>query len=945
MARAAPRAPSHNAYRGALGRTQTALVHVTTPAGDLLAAQVHTTVDAVADAELVERLHADELNVVRIEGGEPVRVHVPVVYHDAAAELMVLVLGEAHRHRELEERIALYQRMIADGAPVPGYAKEFGVVFGGAGLRSYVERRAQDAVDRTSLEKRTRDVERRATELETARAEIEKTRAEVEKSAGELAKSAGEVAKSRAELDKSRVELETSHAELERIRAEQRARVIAAAQLADRTVSMPAPTAPTDSGDRTVNMLAPTAPVVDRGSPPGGSTAEGRSGLIDREDLATRPIGLRNEASVAQPAPRAQSEGDNFEGIATGVMDMPPQHPAGELKFDEEPTGQSIVPPGSDPLTTETMDLGIGPTDASIPTTPAFAIEGGNVRLLLVADDQIARGFGGNLDVRVLLHRTQHYPLIAIVIGPPPAMRVPSLTQLAVLVLDIANDHDRMVLAQLARKFELTVELFARGKKLRRVRLVAPLAENVAYILRAADDHMRGVMHDGELSPGKAREVLAAPGYDLLGTDHPDTPEFRDDKLAQLESAQHLRRAVAMARRYARPSREDYLVCTRGFPLPRWRELRRHVLESAVAWGLWMGPELAQVAVSEGLARSRRDLIGKLDQGFELLRRNETAFDIDSDAAEDNQKALADEARALGVELKKKNGPILSDELPTISGSIEATPARGKAKTKSVEELLAALDVRDKRVAAALELAERGEPRGAVPVIAAVNKMSRAEAVRVLGMSVKFGLAAKVPLLDGLKSSKGFLRHGSALALAMLRDEDGTQAVIELLLDEPTEIWREIARAIGQVGPAALMPLASNFGKLGEHAPPPISERVAWAMAHIGVRGGKNAIETMAGGLSVMAPVARKALELLSTAARDQVRLSPGGEAPGRDVTVNRAFSRRFFEALEQGIPDAGQAGLSALEASSPMELLDEADLIEDEDEMAELDESDLIQT
>ncbi len=910
MARGA-RAPSHNAYRGALGRTQTALVHVTTPAGDLLAAQVHTTLDAVANPELVERLHADELNVVQVEGGEPVRVHVPVVYHDAAAELMVLVLGEAHRHRELDERIALYQRMVADGAPVPGYAKEFAVVFGGSGLRAYLDGRVAEAVEKAHAgresEKRRGELAARETELAAGRTELEKSRAEL--------------AAGRAELDKNRVELEANRAELERMRAEQRARVIASAQLADRTVTMPAPTSrPTE------------------GAEPAGPSR------LEREDLATRPIGLQDRDEAESPIKtRAGSEGDNFEGIATGVMEMPPSAEV-ELKFDEEPTGQSIVPPGSDPLTTATTDLGIGPADASVPSSPAFAIEGGNVRLLLVADDQIARGFGGNLDVRVLLHRTQHYPLITLVIGPPAALRVPSLTQLAVLTLDIAIDHDRLVLAQLARRFEITVELFARGKKLRRVKLVAPLAENVAYILRAADDHMRGVMHDGELSPSKAREVVGASGFDLLGIDHPDTPEFRDDKLAQLETAQHLRRAVAMARRYARPSREDYLVCTRGFPLPRWRELRRHVLDSAVAWGVWMGPELAQVAVSEGLARSRRDLIVKLDQGFELLRRNETAFDIDSDAAEDNQKALSDEARALGVELKKKNGPILSDELPAVSGSIEATPARGKAKTRSVEELLAMLETRDKRVAAALELAERGEARGAIPVINAVNKMSRAEAVRVLGMSVKFGEAAKVPLLDGLKSSKGFLRHGSALALAMLRTEDGTQAVIELLLDEPTEIWREIARAIGQVGPAALMPLASNFGKLGEHAPPPTAERVAWAMAHIGVRGGKNAIETMAGGQSVMAPVARKALELLSTAARDQVRVGPG-EPAGRDVTVNRAFSRRFFEALEQGIPDAGQAGLSALEASSPMELLDEADLIEDEDEPAELDESDLIQT
>ena len=69
-----------------------------------------------------------------------------------------------------------------------------------------------------------------------------------------------------------------------------------------------------------------------------------------------------------------------------------------------------------------------------------------------------------------------------------------------------------------------------------------------------------------------------------------------------------------------------------------------------------------------------------------------------------------------------------------------------------------------------------------------------------------------------------------------------------------------------------------------------------------------------------------------------------GQSQPGRDVTVNRAFSRRFFEALEQGNPEEGQAALAQLDASSPMEMLDESDLIEDAEDEAELDESDLIQ-
>jgi len=411
----------------------------------------------------------------------------------------------------------------------------------------------------------------------------------------------------------------------------------------------------------------------------------------------------------------------------------------------------------------------------------------------------------------------------------------------------------------------------------------------------------------------------------------------------------------------------DLHAATGGRPerSARWRELRRHVLESAVAWGLWMGPELAQVAVSEGLARSRRDLVAKLDRGFENLKRNPDAFDMDPDAVADNAKALAEEARGLGVELKGAGGTgtgerapaqrpsssaMTSEDAPAVAGSIGGTVAGARI---SVEDLIAQLSDRAHRVSAALQLCERADPRGAAPVIAAVAEMSRAEAVRVLGMATKFGEAAKQPLLEGLASHKAYLRHGCALALAMLRDEDGTQAVIDLLLTEPTEIWREIARAIGQIGPQALMPLASNFGRLGDRALPNAPERVAWAMAHIGVRGGKTAIEAMAKGQSVVAPVARQALALLAHAANDEThaKSSANGSQPGRDVTVNRAFSRRFFEAVEQGMPEIGAAELAALDASGPLEMLDDEDLVEDEgaeplapvDE--ELDEADLIQS
>ena len=993
MARGTTRSPSPNAYKGAIGKTQTTMVHVTGPRGDLVTAQVHTTIDAVSDPDLVERLYAEDpnraLNVVRAEGGEPVRVTVPVVYHDPAAELMVLVLADAHRHIELDERIKLLTKLKNDEAPIPSYAKEFAVVYGAVGLRNYLERRAAEALEINKKAEAGREIERRRADLEKREAEIERGKSELDKRARELDNIEVEIKRARADIERGQAEVERGHAEVERLKSEARKTVIAAAQKASDAQNNEATTigpAPKDRDDaHTKPLPLPDASELDE--------IENSLQSIGRESQNPLPLpdalaGSGGASSVVTPLPPPPSPtplpfpvpfGDTNEfEKATALSDIEdvrttnanpalPRSVPGEVQveFDEETTGSSIVPQGADPLTTETKEL---PLDVvtdhwldkaaarDVPTL--YADPHGGVRLALVAGEQLARGLGGQLDVRVLLHRARTYPVVTFVIGPPAAMRVTSTTQLAIIPLDIAADQHRAVLMALARRFELTVDIIVRGRPIRRVRLIAPLADNIGYILRAAEDHLRALTSSGEGVPSfdTARDLVMGAGYDLLGTEHPDAGEFRDDKLAQLQTAQNLRRAIAMARRFARPSREDYLVCTRGFPLPRWRELRRHVLESAVAWGLWMGPELAQVAVSEGLARSRRDLVVRLDQGFEKLKRHASAFDIDNDAAEDNYKALAEEARALGVELtsKKNGGTFTSEEVSVISGAIGGTPPKGTPKPRPIEELIAELDDREKRVAAAVALCERGDPKAAAPVINSVSKLSRAEAVRVLGMSVKFGDAAMKPLMEGLKSSKGFLRHGSALALALLRTEEGTQAVIDLLIDEPTEIWREVARAIGQVGPTGLIPLASNFSRLGsrlgsdEAAKAQAAERVAWAMAHIAVRGGKAAVETMAHGASIVAPVAARALELHASAARDQTSVRPNGangSSAGRDVTVNRAFSRRFFEALEQGLPDAAAAGLEDLDASSPMELLDENDLVEDDDDEAELDEADLIST
>jgi hypothetical protein len=426
-----------------------------------------------------------------------------------------------------------------------------------------------------------------------------------------------------------------------------------------------------------------------------------------------------------------------------------------------------------------------------------------------------------------------------------------------------------------------------------------------------------------------------------------------------------------------------------------WQARRRAVVERAVELGIWPGPVAAQIAVSEGMARSRKELAARLQRHFAALLeggREATspdagqggegdraggvpALDLDERAVRDNWKSLKAESRALGLPPAEwalpRSEPIMSESEPVASGTIglfgeragegsdvlpgltrlatalpgmgteagagvpaggddaggheddsptvsEAAPIGG-ARAGEVDlgglarldeaELVAGLDDRNRRVTFALELCRRGHAGAAPAVFAALDGFSRAESGLVLGSITSFGRAAEPHLLAGLRSRKAFLRQGAALALALMKSEAGVEAICDLLLDEPSEMWREVARALGETGAMAVMPLAARLAERAEGT----RERAAWALAHIAARGARRPLETLAGGRDpIAAGVARHALELVELATSDN--LSARGERAPRDQTLNRAFSRRFFEAVREARRAAAEA-LAAAEA------------------------------
>jgi hypothetical protein len=272
-----------------------------------------------------------------------------------------------------------------------------------------------------------------------------------------------------------------------------------------------------------------------------------------------------------------------------------------------------------------------------------------------------------------------------------------------------------------------------------------------------------------------------------------------------------------------------------------------------------------------------------------------------------------------------ESGDVSEDHPSSHAASHAAGPAAaGPDLTRvGVGELIDLLDDKDLRLGAALELVRRRDPLAVGPVFGAARRMTRGEAVRILPAAIQFGEKAVPHLVDGLRSRKAYLRQGCALALGVMKSGEGIDPLCDLLIGEPTEVWKEVARALGEIGPGALMSLAARLRER-DAQDPDARERVAWALAHVAARGGRAPVETLAGGRDpAAAGAARRALELAGAARENDAEVRGRSAKPGSDVTVNRAFSRKFFEAMN-GPPRAEPATLD-----SGAVLLDDDALVE----------------
>jgi CpXC protein len=561
-----------------------------------------------------------------------------------------------------------------------------------------------------------------------------------------------------------------------------------------------------------------------------------------------------------------------------------------------------------------------GPTTlmstAPIPESSVCSVVEGRVRLLAVRADATPLEQAA-LDPRILLHRLADYPLVVL------AVAVPGLPEASLCVpLDFRAPSGKEVLRALAASFVFEVELHdPSGRRVLAREISAPLEENVRFVTLAAQEALEKI---AQPSFAAAARAFAQPGFERLGRKRHN---FAEDSFSQLASPAKIKLAAGIVGSWCERENEDELVLVQSFPLGWWRRICSRVVTGALEAGIALPRSLAEHALREGLAPSRRELWSRTLASFAELARGARPSDLDAQGEWENWQRLVREAEAAGLTIDAATSELAraaarrAEELARADLPAQAHAPAAMAEL-SEDELLVLLERRELRRDAALELCRRpGAVRLVSKLFGIVPRLTRGEAMRVLPALVRLGEPTEPYFVQGLESRKSFVRQGCALGLGALRAAGTAPALVRLLGDEPTDIWREVARALGDVGEAVVEPLVARIrGASGEER-----ERIAFALAHLLARGERTPVEALAEARdSATRQVALRAL-VLHDAAKAADREVKGPEGL-REGTIIRSFTRRFYEALSDKVGNVAGADDGPEEAA---EVLSDSDVVE----------------
>jgi len=885
------------AYEGCAGQTRSEIFDLPDGEGDSRAVSLVCVLNVRTDPQLKVRALSGLLHDV--PDGQTL-AH-PFVYHDPDERRFVLVVPPVLAHTAFEQSAKLLLDIAQDRtAPVPPYVRAFATVIGIDALRSNLEgvtdvdgdelRDATDAQD----DSRTQKLDERERGLSEQEAGLIRMGEELTAREGKLDRSRADFVSEVAALeDREREWLEklesvshdaevvppenadTAWQEVGAVREE--ATVVAAAPEA--LMRSTARTLDRDVSEVTSAEVRQQPPPLrtsppHSGSPPPLRTSPPHSGSpppLHPERPRTGPPPLHT-TRVVDPPPLP----------APDVGHAPPPLPA---QVSDDEVSPSALPP---PLPESGPHASpMGSTRSPEIEPPASFFDHARGRMAMVSDPDglwlFADLDGAECDAYLrsadlLLQCVVHngYPVVLLTLTggderDAHAVRLP---------LDGRSPDDLMVLEGLAESYRARVALYVGGGYVDTI-TVATLREGVA---RSVLDHVtESTTMPGISAVDAIAHVLSAPPP----VDNPDLP-FGPAR-RQASSTVTVRASVEQLASWMRPTKLREAQLVYSVPMHVVEGSARRVLRSAKLYGVALPGELIDAAIEYGVVADRAELAREQLAAFK--KHVDSGDNLGEDGTRENWRQLFALADAAGVDVDDAEA---SAEPPAVTEPRRDDDDDGSEPgPQSSADLKALLHDPERRMGAIAELAARGHPTLVAPIFEVLESMSPGEVSTGVAALVSFGEHAADPLQQGLDSPNLHLRHACALALGRLKLQRSIAPILQRLDTEPTNIWVEIARAMGDFGAFGVRSVVRSLP--GASKP----ERLMVVMAHLANHGAAKDVETLENDTDQeVAMAARKAmarrsrLEWEDLAIRQQRTLT--------DSSPAARFSQGFYAELSK---------------------------------------------
>lgn len=476
-------------------------------------------------------------------------------------------------------------------------------------------------------------------------------------------------------------------------------------------------------------------------------------------------------------------------------------------------------------------------------------------------------------------------------------------------LIDVGDVEAHEIFARLSQNFHLTLAIHGqRGKEALTRDIDAPgLERNAALCLESASGLLAGGGFDDTFLDACA--VLAELGVRERLESAPVAMEVGSHRnLRTAEAAwaalEHLDRAS---------SRENLtrLLEVDGLPLGEYEEIRRSVLAAAVEFGLTPASRFWRRILIREVGPSPEAIVARLAR----TRARERGGPLPEEAALENwyrMKELADRKRVpypkeltehLPKEGAKSSRPLgrrRSQQPPMVASGVigetvvAATPAPPTPPPHRRSRLAKATDTLE-------GMPTSEEIKG---VIRSMESFDADEILALLPALAELGSSITPAMVERLGSERREIRQSAAILLGLARDGRAIEQLCRGLLSEETNVWRDIARALGNFGPRAVGPLCDLIKRVGAGRRDYAANRVARALAEVVLSDGdtragpgRHAVEAL---VDIHDPaIASAATHALATlkdvnSAGEEIR----GERPLVEDTAVRGFARRAYEAI-----------------------------------------------